>query len=227
MRRGLELAVEQGKGRDAAVLYANLAIELHQYEGPQAALDKCLEGKEFSERRGIAAFTASLAGQSTNYLLELGRVDEALEQAGEAAARAEAAGAVPELIETRSVEPRVLAERGQLDEGSQRASDALIEAARSAGEPQQLASALAVGALVYADQPEQAKALLFELERIPGVRADQAYVTHLTELVRRAIAVGDRELAARLVDGVEDRIPLFAHTLCANNGMRSSTPNAG
>ena len=54
MRRALELALEQGKGRDAAVIYANLSIELFQYEGPQAALDACLEGKEFSERRGIA-----------------------------------------------------------------------------------------------------------------------------------------------------------------------------
>ncbi len=215
MRRGLELALEQGRGRDAAVVYANLSIELHQYDGPQAALDKCLEGTEFSERRGITAFTASLAGQSTNYLLELGRVDEALEQAREAASRAEAAGAVPELIETRSVELRVLAERGLLDEGGRRASDALIAAARNAGEPQQLASALAVGALVHADQPEKAKDLLVELERIPGLHADQAYVTQLTELVRGANAVGDRELAARLIDGVEDRIPLFAHTLCA------------
>jgi tetratricopeptide (TPR) repeat protein len=212
MRRALELALEQGKGRDAAVIYANLSIELFQYDGPQAALDTCLEGKEFSERRGIAGFSTSYACE---YLLDLGRVDEALEQAREGATRAEAAGAVPELIETRSVELRVLAERGQLDEDVRRAADALIAAAQSAGEPQQLASALAVGALVYADQPERAKALLVELERIPGVREEQVYATELAELVRRAIALGDQRLAARLIDGVEDRIPLFAHALCA------------
>jgi class 3 adenylate cyclase/tetratricopeptide (TPR) repeat protein len=212
MRGALELALEQGKGRDAAVIYANLSTELFQYDGPQAALDTCLEGKEFSERRGIAGFSTSYAGE---YLLDLGRVDEALEQAREGAARAEAAGAVPELIETRSVELRVLAERGQLDEDVRRAADALIAAAQSAGEPQQLASALAVGALVYADRPERAKALLVELERIPGVREEQVYATELADLVRRAIALGDRRLAARLIDGVEDRIPLFAHALCA------------
>jgi len=215
MRRALELALEQGKGRDAAVIYANLSIELLQYDGPQAALDTCLEGTEFSERRGIAAFTGSLTGQSTNYLLDLGRVDEALEQAREAAAHAEAAGAVPELIETRSVELRVLAERGQLDEDVRGAADALIAAAQGAGEPQQLTSALAAAARVYADQPEKAKALLVELERIPGVRGEQAYAAQLAELVRGAIAVGDRQLAAQLIDGVEDRIPLFAHALCA------------
>ena len=63
MRRALELALEQGKGRDAAVIYANLSIELFQYEGPQAALDACLEGKEFSERRGIAAFSCVACGR--------------------------------------------------------------------------------------------------------------------------------------------------------------------
>jgi class 3 adenylate cyclase/tetratricopeptide (TPR) repeat protein len=215
MRRALELALEQGKGRDAAVIYANLSIELLQYEGPQAALDACLEGIEFSERRGIAAFAASLAGESTNYLLDLGRVDEALQQARDAAARAEAAGAVPELIETRSVELRVLAERGELDDEDLRAADALIAAARNAGEPQQLASALAAAARVYADQPQKANALLVELERVPAVRGEQAYATQLAELVRRAIAVGNRQLAARLIDGVDDRIPLFAHALCA------------
>ena len=65
MRRALELALEQGKGRDAAVIYANLSTDLFQYDGPQAALDTCLEGIEFSERRGIAGFTASLAAAST------------------------------------------------------------------------------------------------------------------------------------------------------------------
>ena len=109
----------------------------------------------------------------------------------------------------------MLAERGQLREDARRAADALIAAAKSSGEPQQLTSALAAGALVYADQPETARDLLLELERIPGVRGEQAYASHLAELVRRAIAVGDLQLAARLIDGVEDRIPLFAHALCA------------
>ena len=221
MRRALELALEQGRGRDAAVIYANLSIELFQYDGPQAALDTCLEGKEFSERRGIAGSRKIACGRERSYLLDLGRVDEALEQAREAATHAEAAGAVPELIETRSVELRVLAEGGRLDEDARKAADALIAAAQSAGEPQQLASALAVGARVYADQPERAKALLVELERIPGVRGEQVYATQLAELVRRAISLGDRQLAARLIDGVEDRIPLFAHALCA---CRDSSP---
>ena len=39
MRRALALALEQGQGREAAVIYNNLALVSWQYEGPQAALD--------------------------------------------------------------------------------------------------------------------------------------------------------------------------------------------
>jgi tetratricopeptide (TPR) repeat protein len=214
MQRALELAVEQGKGRDAAVIYANLAIEQLQYEGPAVALATCLEGAEFAERRGIAEFALGLRGQSASYLIDLGRTDEALEQATESAARADAAGAVPELIETRTVQLRVLAERGRHDD-ARPAAEELIEIARTGGESQQLAAALAAGALVYRQDPNQARSLLVELEQTGGVRGDQSYVTHLPELVRGALALGDQQLASVLVGGVESGIPLYGHALCA------------
>jgi tetratricopeptide (TPR) repeat protein len=214
MQRALELAIKQGKGRDAAVIHANLTIEHFQYEGPAVALATCLEGVEFAERRGIREFALGLRGQSANYLSELGRTDEALAKATESAARAEAAGAVPELIETRTVQLRVLAERGR-HEDAQAAAEALIDIARTGGEAQQLAEALAAGALVYRQDAEKEKALLIELQQTSGVRGDQAYVAYLPELVRGALAVGDQELAAGLIVGVERGIPLYDHALCA------------
>ena len=54
MRRALALAVEQGMGRDAAVLHNNLAFATLEHQGPAAALERCGEGIEFCERRGIA-----------------------------------------------------------------------------------------------------------------------------------------------------------------------------
>jgi hypothetical protein len=213
MRHALELAVEQGRGRDAVVIYANLAIEQLQYEGPAVALATCLEGAEFAERRGIAEVAVGLRGQSASYLIDLGRADEALAQAAESAARAEAAGAVPELIETRTVQLRVLAERGRHEE-AQTAAGELIEIARTGGESQQLAAALAAGALVCRQDPEKARSLLVELEQTGGVRGDQSYVDHLPELVRGALALGDQQLASALVDGVDSEIPLYGHVLC-------------
>jgi class 3 adenylate cyclase/tetratricopeptide (TPR) repeat protein len=214
MRRALELAVDQGRGRDAAVIYANLSIELLQYEGPEPALSALLEGIEFSKRRGISLLASDMEAQSAAYLRDVGRADEALAQAAASAARAEAAGVVPELIEARAVELRLLAERGQ--HGRLRtAAEELIATARTAGEPQQLGAALAAAALVCADEPQRAKALLVELEETPGVRGTEEYASQLPELVRTALAVGDRQLAARLIDGVEDSIPLLSHARCA------------
>ena len=56
MRRALELALEQGQGRETAVIHNNLAGVVGSYEGPQAALDACREGIEFCERRGMTEF---------------------------------------------------------------------------------------------------------------------------------------------------------------------------
>lgn len=64
-------------------------------------------------------------------------------------------------------------------------------------------------------RPQQAQALLAELEELAGKRADTYYGTVLSQLVRTALAVEDPELATRLIDGVEPQTPLFEHALCA------------
>ena len=72
MRRALQLAIEQGLGREAAVLHNNLAIAVWTYEGPQAALAACRDGIDFCERRGITEFAVAIASMSTTFLAELG-----------------------------------------------------------------------------------------------------------------------------------------------------------
>ena len=111
MRRALELAVEQGQGRSAAVLYNNLAVATWQYEGPQAALAACQEGVDFCERRGITECALGIAAMSTTFLAELGRSEQALAEALPLAERLQAAGDINS-VEPRSVQLRLLAERG-------------------------------------------------------------------------------------------------------------------
>jgi hypothetical protein len=117
--------------------------------------------------------------------------------------------------EPLSAQLRVLAERGA--HGQAPTVDELLEAAREAGEPQ--VCALAFGAasrlLLAQGNAQQAEALVVELAQVTGIRADPYYGALLPELVRIARAVGNAELAARLVDGVEPRTPLVAHALCA------------
>jgi class 3 adenylate cyclase/tetratricopeptide (TPR) repeat protein len=214
MRRALALALEQGQGRAAAVLHNNLAVVSWQYEGPQAALAACREGIDFCERRGITELALGIAAMSPTFLAQRGLAEQALTEAEPLAEQAAPAGDIT-FIELRSVQLRLLAERGAHERAP--APDELVARAREAGEPQTIALAFAAAAQVLLAQgrPEEAKALLTELDQVTGMRADPYYSSLLPELVRTALALGEPELAARLADGVEPRTPLSEHALLA------------
>jgi hypothetical protein len=78
-----------------------------------------------------------------------------------------------------------------------------------------MAFAAAARLLLAQGRPQQATALLVELEQIAGVRRDPYYASSLPAIVRIARALEQRQLAARLVDGVEPVTPLFANALSA------------
>jgi class 3 adenylate cyclase/tetratricopeptide (TPR) repeat protein len=221
MRRALALAVEQGRGRDSALLHNNLALVTWLYEGPEAALGACREGVEFCERRGIAEFALAIAAMSLTFLAECGRGEVALDQADALAARAEAAGDTTTVIESRSVQLRLLASRGERVDAT--AAERLVTLARETGEPQIVALGFAAGVQLLLAQGEtgEARDLLAELERMKALRGDPYYASLLPELVRSALELEDPELAARLTDGFEPRAPLFEHALCASRAARA------
>ena len=213
-RRALELAFEQGQGRAAAVLHNNLALAVWQYEGPQAALAACREGIEFCERRGIAELALAIACMSADFLAESGQPEQALAEAEPLAGDMQAAGNIF-FTEPRSLQLRLLAQRGAHEHAP--AADEFVATARESGEPQVIALAFAAAAQLLLAQGHcaQAKSLLVELEQVVDIGADPYYASLLPELVRCALALGEPELAARLVDGVEPRTPLHEHVLCA------------
>jgi tetratricopeptide (TPR) repeat protein len=214
MRRALELALEEGHGRAAAVLHNNLALTTVEYAGPDAALSACREGIDFSERRGITEFAVMIEAMSTGFAADCGLSDEALAQAGPMAERMEAAGD-PSFIEPRSVELRLLAERGA--HGHAPAADALAEAARKTGVAPLVVMGLAAAARVLAGDghAKQARVLLAELTQLGQHRNDIYYGENLSQLVRTALGVGDPALASHLLAGVEPITPLFEHGLVA------------
>ena len=207
MRRALELALEQGQGRDAASLHNNLAIVTWQYEGPQAALDACREGIDFCQRRGITAWALDIAAMTPTFLAEIGQATQALAEAEPLAERLQAAGDVV-FAEPRSLQLLLLAERGEQERAP--APDELVARARESGEPQMLALAVAAAArlLLVQGRPQQAQALLVELEQVARIRSDPYFTSVLLEVVRAALALENPELAARLVDGVQPVTPL-------------------
>ena len=214
MRRALRLAIEQGQGHAAATLHNNLAASMWDYEGPRAALERCQDGIDFCERRGVTEDALAIAAMSSTFLAEVGQTEQALDDAGALAERLLADGNVA-FTDARAVQLRLLVERGAHDQAF--GADEIVTRARESGEPQLCAQAFAAAArlLLAQGSASQARALMVELEQVPGIRDEPYYAPSLPELVRTALAVGDRQLASSLVVGFEPRTPLAAHALTA------------
>lgn len=225
MREALSLALEQGEGRSAAVLYNNLAVQACQYEGPQAALDLSREGEEFARRRGLTEVAKYMAGGQTSSLADLGLTDEAVTTAARHADQLEQAGDVT-FIDPRSLQLRLLAERGQHERAP--SLEPLLQAARDSGEPQLIASSVAAVASLLYDQAhsEQARFLLHELDRLSATRTDSVYATVLPTLVRSALALEGPKLAARLTDGVPPTTPLQQYALASGQAQLEEAAGA-
>jgi tetratricopeptide (TPR) repeat protein len=212
MRRALQLALEQGQGRETAVIYGNLASVVWSYQGPQAALDAYGEGIAFCERRGITELTLHMRAESLSLLAELGQTEQALAEAGPLADRLQAAGDIS-YVSPRVLQLRLLAERGTSEQAP--APDELVSAARDIGVPDVIAAVFAAAAqlLLAQRQPEQAQALLHELDQLAAVRTE--LVLQLPSLLRVALALDDPPLAQRLTTGAEPVTPLREHALAS------------
>jgi hypothetical protein len=218
MRRALALAIERGEGRTAAVLHGNLASAIYQYEGLQTAIAAADEGIAFAEGRGITEMAKAIAWNTIYLRAESGQPEPALAELGSLADDLEAAGDVT-FIWARSDQLHLLAERGSLEDAH--APDELLARARESGEPQLIRPALAAAARVHLAQgrTERARELLSELEQVPGIGAELGYVALLPGLVRSTLALGDPELAARLVEGFEPTVPQKEHALASARAL--------
>jgi len=213
LRRALGLALEQGLGRETAVIHGNLAGMIWLYQGPQAGLDEAREVLAFCERRGIAEMVLQISSGTPSVLAELGQTEQALAEAGPLADRIEAAGDMS-WLEPRALQLRLLAETGS----PQHAPDPepLLIAAREIGLPDLIAFAFAAAArlLLAQGHPEQAQALAIELHETSAVRSAQAAWV-LPGLLRTTLALGDTELAQHIFEGVEPRTPWAEHAVAS------------
>jgi class 3 adenylate cyclase len=214
MRRALELAIERGEGRSAAVLYNNLTFNAWLFEGPRAALDLAQAGTEFSQRHGLNLWTERFAAGQTPYLVELGQTEEALSHAATFADRLEETGDI-NFIEPRSYQLRLHAEKGEHN-GAPR-PESILNAARESGDPTSIVLAVSAAATLFIAQgfPEHARPLLAELDGSAFARTDLVYATVLPGLVRGALALGEHALAARLAEGTPRTIPRQQDALAA------------
>ena len=212
MRRALRLALEREQGREAAIIYGNLAGVVWSHEGPQAALDTLADAIAFCERRGITEVALQNRAAIPTVLAELGQTERALAEAGPLADRLHAAGDIA-YIEPRALQMWLLVERGTPEEAID--PEGLAAAARNVGQPEMIADVVAAAARIrFARQrPEQALALLRELDELTTHR--YALTPRLPSILRTALALGDRPLAERLSSGIDPASPIDEHALVA------------
>ena len=218
MRRALHLALEQGLGRETAVIHHNLAGVVLSYEGPQVALDALRENLAFCERRGTVEFALNTRAASLEALAELGQTQQALDGIGPLADRIQAAGDMA-FTSWRGLQLRLLAECGTSDHAPD--PDELVTAARDIGLRSVIAPALAAAAqvLLAQRQPEQAKALLRELDELNPTQADLIGTSQLPSLLRVVLALEDVPLAQRFATGIKPVAALDEHVLATSRAQ--------
>lgn len=212
LREALRLALQQGLGRETAVIQGNLSEALSLSHGPQVGLDALRESIEFCERRGITEMVLQNRSGIPGYLAELGQTEQALAEAGPLADLIEAGGDMSWVV-VRALQLHLLAETGAAEKAPE--SERVISAARATGLPDWIAIVLAFAAELLLAQGErgQARALLAEIDANAAVRAACHYV--LPEAVRTALALGDASFARSLVADVEPRRASVEHGLAS------------
>jgi predicted ATPase/class 3 adenylate cyclase len=213
MRRALEAATAQGLGREAAVLYYNLAVSQCRAAGPRAEWELAQQGIAFAQRHGIAEWVPLLEGTAVEALADLGLIEQARTFLATALSHVAAEDWMGQ-VDLRSAEARMLARRGELSHtGLMDWIQHAVTKARELGEPQYLGGLLALAAIARTavGDARAVAPLLTELEQVPNVRHTLDYMRSLPDLVRVAIAAGEPDLGARLADGLEPVYQLDQH----------------
>jgi class 3 adenylate cyclase/tetratricopeptide (TPR) repeat protein len=209
--RALELQVAAGQGRGAAVVQHNLACMRWYLEGPAAAVAGLEETRTFAVGRGLVESAQTAVASSVVFLVDNGRLDEAL---------ARADWILPRLRESgdRLFEQDVLSGQAvALDERGENAlvpAERALEIARGTNDAAYLAFATwgVAPAFITAGRIGEAKGLLNEVADAPG-HDHSEYGHHLPRLARAAVTLEDDDLLARLGGGVPETLPRQRHAL--------------
>jgi hypothetical protein len=214
VRRALQLALEQGLGRETAVIYGHAVWVAWAYEGPRAALRIENEEIAFCERRGITELALQSRATRLSLLAELGETEEPLAEAGLLADRLEAAGDIA-YLGPRALQVRLLAEHGAPESAPY--LDSLLAASRDLRPGPVSVLAAAAQLLLAQQRPEQARAVVGEVDQLVADQDDLA--SELPCLVRVALALGDPEIAQRLVARAEPMNPSSDHAIASSQAQ--------
>ena len=216
MERAGVLLREAGAGREVAVVQNNIGIATYPLNGAAASLALFDEGLAFCQQRGLVEATDALMASRSSMFIDLGRAEEAVQEAQRIEVGLEARAIVHDLSEVRANELFARVARGET--GLTARAEWLIERGRAlrAEDIKPYALAAAVAALTW-EAPTRAAAVL---EEIADGRTETPYYSRcLPGLVRNALAVGRSDLARRLADGLPPRHPLDEHALASARAL--------
>jgi tetratricopeptide (TPR) repeat protein len=210
-RQALAQAIERNPGRDAAVIYANLAVATSVFDGPRAALEVCEEAKSFCAARGVPAMHLFMRAVAARALAQSGAVDEALVEAQEVFGEASTAGDVPVSLMARSLAHELRAQRGEAAQVDLSAETVVFES-QKAPTPYMLLVIGSVQLDVALGRVGEARQGLLRIAEA-SVSGEALFAQVLPDLVRCALAIGDRGLARQLTTGIEMTTPCLEHAM--------------
>jgi class 3 adenylate cyclase/tetratricopeptide (TPR) repeat protein len=213
-RRALNMANDQGIGREMAIIYNNLAESSWLFQGPRQRLELAREGSAFAKRRGIEEVAHWLDVITVRALVDLGFLTEAIGLADNLASRLEEAGDAPALVDVRAAQLFARNVRGE-HAAAAALGQWVAERAREIASPASLGEAYPLAAALRLSQGDVPGAitLLTELSHAHPAREYAPYAANLGEAVRAALAAGAPELAAGLADGVQTTHLLGQHAM--------------
>ncbi len=205
MHHAIALATAAGQGREVAVMSLNLAGEIDLRVGPAAGLKASREGIAYARTRGLNDTADMMEAGSLDCLLDLGRLDEAINLATDLAASLETSGNIRTLLWTMSSQVRALALSG--DESKLLEFLTRLDAAAPADSesPESFAIGYGAAALGHAalGRDDRAVELLASVAAHAQVNGSMAAARQLTAWVRVLVRADQVVLAERIVAGLQ------------------------
>jgi tetratricopeptide (TPR) repeat protein len=148
LRESVDRALELGLGQETARAYLNYATFLTPVEGPERALQFFGEGVDFAERRGLTFWRMWIKAWELGVLFEIGEWDRLLADADEVLDWDPEKGRSTFGVGAMLCAAEVMAYRDRADEALGLV-ERFLPRAREMGDPQVLAPALAIAAVVH------------------------------------------------------------------------------
>jgi class 3 adenylate cyclase/tetratricopeptide (TPR) repeat protein len=213
LREAMRASLDLGLGQETVRAHINLGNLVWLGEGPAKALEVQRAGIEFGERRGITGPVLWTKGESLWTLYDLGDWDELLRVADELISWDRVRGGSYFGVMALSYKAQVLLRRGRVEEAAL-LSEEYLARARKIQDPQILAPALVVSALIEHAQGNSSTTIGLIEEFAAVARPSMwARANALHEAVRLCAAVGAIDLAESLVEGMEPALARHRHGL--------------